>query len=108
MPRRRPFERPWRPKFEVPDVDPRELRQSLGYSQERFARMLGVSVRVVQAWERRHWIRIRPGEPLNNNSYWKFRYRKPTATARVLLALMQRDPWLIYDCLSGQLSPDRG
>jgi len=39
---------------------------------------------------------------------WKFRYRRPTSAARVLLAMAQRDPWVVYDVMTGQLSPDRG
>src|SRR4029077_8167462 len=104
MPRRGPFERPWRPKFEVPDeVDPRAVRQSLGYSQERFARLVGVSLRTVQAWERPDSIRLAPGEKSQNGSRWKCRYRRPTGAARVLLAMVQRDPWIVYDVMSGQL-----
>jgi hypothetical protein len=46
MPRRRPLERPWRPKFEVPDdIDPRAVRQSLRKTQEGFAALIGVSLR---------------------------------------------------------------
>src|SRR5258708_37763036 len=109
MPRRRHFERPWRPKFDVPDdIDPREVRQSLKFSQERFASMLGVSIRVVQAWERTTWVRLGPREKSTNGSMWKTRHRRPTGAARVLLAMVERDPWIVFDCLSGQLSPDRG
>jgi DNA-binding transcriptional regulator YiaG len=100
MPRRRPLRRPWPPKFTVPDdIDPRQVRADLGLSQERFAAFLGVSLRTVQAWERRHWIRLRPGEDSNNGSRWKHRYRQPSAAARVLLALVSCDPWVIADTL---------
>src|SRR5260370_42209571 len=109
MVRRRPFERPWRPKIDVPsDIDPRAVRQSLGYTQERFANLLGVSVRVVQAWERPQWSRLGPGEVSKNGSMWRHRYRRPTGAARVLLAMVERDPWIVYDVMTGQLSPDRG
>jgi DNA-binding transcriptional regulator YiaG len=109
MPRRRPLERPWRPKFEVPDdIDPRAVRQSLRKTQEGFAALIGVSLRTVQAWERVHWMRLGPGEVSENNSRWKASRRRPTGAARVLLAMIQRDPWIVFDCLTGQLSPDRG
>jgi DNA-binding transcriptional regulator YiaG len=106
MPRRRPFERPWRPKFDVPDdIDPRAVRQSLRKTQQGFASLIGVSLRTVQAWERRHWIRRAPGE---DGPTWNTRYRRPTGAARVLLAMVERDPWVVYDVMTGQLSPDRG
>src|SRR5215470_10795279 len=45
--------RPSMPKFDVPDdIDPRAIRQSLRCTQERFAGLLGVSVRTIQAWKR--------------------------------------------------------
>jgi hypothetical protein len=60
MPRRRPLERPWRPKFEVPDdIDPRAVRQSLRKTQEGFTALIGVSLRTVQAWERVHGASVR-------------------------------------------------
>src|SRR5258708_21248914 len=91
MPRRRPIKRPRRPKFEVPDdFDPRQVREALRYSQERFASMLGVSVRVVQAWERTQWVRLAPGEVSTNCSMWKTRHLRPTGAARVLLAMVRR------------------
>src|SRR5260370_13236560 len=109
MPRRRPFERPFRPKFDVPnDIDPREVRRALRRSQQSFADLIGVSVRVVQAWERTQWVRLAPGEKSENGSMWKTRYRRPTGAARVLLAMVQRDPWIVYDVMIGQLSPGRG
>src|SRR6266446_3069333 len=95
MPRRRPLKRPMRPQFEVPDdIDPRQVREALRYSQERFASMLGVSVRVVQAWERTQWVRLAPGEVSTNCSMWKTRHLRPTGAARVLLAMVRRDPWI--------------
>jgi DNA-binding transcriptional regulator YiaG len=98
-----------RPKFDVPDdIDPRAVRQSLRYTQQRFANLIGVSVRVVQAWERVQWVRLAPGEVSTNGSMWKTRYRRPTGAARVLLAMVQRDPWIVYDVMTGRLSPDRG
>jgi DNA-binding transcriptional regulator YiaG len=100
MPRCRPLRRPYRPKVVVPDdIDPHEVRADLGLSQECFADLIGVSVRTIQAWERRHWIRLRPDEDSNNGSRWKYRYRQPSGAARVLLALVSCDPWIIYDTL---------
>jgi len=109
MTRRRPFYRPLRPKFDVPgDIDPRQVRRSLGCTQQHFADLIGVSVRVVEAWERLQWSRLAPGEVSNNGSMWKSRYRRPTGAARVLLAMVERDPWIVYDVMTGHLSPERG
>src|SRR5258708_1883226 len=106
MPRRRQLERPRRPKFAVPDdVDAAAVRQSLGLSQERLASLIGVSVRVVQGWERPLWVRLARGEVSKNGSLWKTRHRRPTGAARVLLAMVERDPWIVYDVLTGQISP---
>ena len=104
-PDRRPLRprRPSMPKFDVPDdIDPRAVRQSLRCTQERFAALLGVSVRTIQAWERVHWVRLGPGEPSPNGSRWKACRRRPAGAARVLLALVERDPWAIYDIMTGQ------
>jgi len=93
--------RPSRPKVQIPgDIDPREVRRSLGMTQQSFADLLGVSVRVVEAWERRHWLRLAPGEVSKNGSMWKCRYRRPTGAARVLLAMIERDPFIVYDVLT--------
>src|SRR5258708_26142249 len=110
MPRRRPLERPGRPKFTVPDdnIHSTAVRQSLGYSQERFANMLGVSLRTVQAWERITWVRLKPGETGPNGPNWKACHRRPTGAARGLLAMVERDPWVVFDVMTGQISPDRG
>jgi DNA-binding transcriptional regulator YiaG len=101
------YKRPWWPVIDVPDVDPRAVRQKLQITQARLAQMLGVSVRTVEAWERRQWIRRKAGDQDSNGGggFWKHRYRRPDGAARVLLAMVERDPWVIYDCLSGQLKP---
>src|SRR5262252_6158000 len=100
MARRRPFKRPWRPKVSVPDdINPRAVRESLGLSQQRFADLIGVSLRTIQAWERVHWVRLGPEEDSNNGSRWKACRRRPSGAARVLLALVSCDPWIIYDTL---------
>jgi hypothetical protein len=39
---------------------------------------------------------------------WKTRYRRPTGAARVLLAMVERDPWVVFDVMTGQLPTDRG
>ena len=109
MPRR--YRRPFWPQFDVPaDIDSRSVRQSLGLTQAHFAKMLGVSVRVVEGWERRRWAFAKPGENTDNwgGGIWKDRQCRPTGAARVLLAMVARDPWVIYDCLSGQLNAKRG
>jgi hypothetical protein len=98
----RAYKRPVYPNITVPEqIDPRDIRLALGYSQERFARMLGLSVRTIQAWERYEWREPKPGET-PQTGVWKFRKRNVSAAGRVLLALFAADQWIIYDILSGQ------
>jgi DNA-binding transcriptional regulator YiaG len=78
------------------DVDPRAVRLSLRVNQQCFADRIGVSVRTVQAWERIKWTHT-PGEG------WKAGRRKPDACARVLLAVVAKYPWVIFDALNDQL-----
>src|SRR3979409_658638 len=54
----------------APDVS--EIRQKTGLSQERFATLLGVSVRTLQDWEQGH--------------------RAPSGAARTLLLIAERNP----------------
>jgi Helix-turn-helix len=101
MPR---YKRPLVPKFKVPDLDIREVRRALGLTQEQFAAFAGISVRTIQAWERRHWQRTEEGEKPVNSFCWKqVRFREPSNPARVLIALVARDPWVIHDIMTGQM-----
>ena len=106
MPRR--YRRPYWPEINVPDdVDSKSIREKLGWTQARLARMLGVSVRVVEGWERIRWVHAKPGEDTSKwgGYVWKDRECRPSAAARVLLAMIEKDPWVVFDCLSGQLKP---
>lgn len=67
------------------DIDVREIRlnsRGVGATQQSFADAIGVPVKTLRNWEQR--------------------YRKPTGPALVLLMLVQRDPWLVYDVANGQ------
>lgn len=98
----RAYERPAYPNIKVPEhIDPVTCH-AWGFSQERFARMLGVSVRTVPAWERLHWRKIGPDETPDTGT-WKVRRRNVSSAGRVLLAMLAVDPWIVYDVLSGQL-----
>jgi putative transcriptional regulator len=80
--------RPGSPHVEPPargTIDARAIRLSargVGSTQDAFARAIGVSVKTLRNWEQRR--------------------REPTGPARVLLTLLQRDPWLVFDVANGQ------
>jgi putative transcriptional regulator len=57
---------------EVPEVEPRAVREVLGVSQSEFARLLNVPPRTVQNWEQHR--------------------TRPTGPARALLRMIQADP----------------
>jgi len=87
MPRRRPG----RPAVTAPDdIDVRAVRLSIragaAATQEGFARLIGVPLRTVQAWEQCR--------------------RRPSGAARVLLAMIARYPWIVFDALNDQLPRD--
>ena len=91
-------------RFNVPDRDIKEVRRTLGLTQEQFAAFAGISVRTVQAWERRHWQRTAPGEKHVNSYFWKqVRFREPSNPAKVLIALVAADRWIIHDIMTGQM-----
>jgi hypothetical protein len=48
-------------------------------TQESFAKAIGVSVKTLRNWEQRR--------------------RQPTGPARVLLACIARNPWLVFDAI---------
>jgi putative transcriptional regulator len=89
MPRKRieppKLRRPGR--FRIPDpgeIDVRSVRlnSSLGATQLHFANAIGVSVKTLRNWEQRR--------------------RRPTGPARILLAMIACDPWLVFDVFNDQ------
>lgn len=66
-------------KFEHEDVDVVAIREKYGLSQERFAALLGISVRTLQNWEQGR--------------------RRPHGPARVLLQVADEHPEAILDTL---------
>jgi putative transcriptional regulator len=81
-----PLRRPGRVHISNPaDLDVRAIRLnagSIGCTQERFANAIGVSVKTLRNWEQRR--------------------RYPTGPARILLAMIGRDPWLVFDVFNDQ------
>ena len=71
------IEAPRRHEFPEPDV--RAIRESIGFSQSKFAAFIGVNIRTLQNWEQGH--------------------RHPTGPARVLLRLVQADPESVFKSL---------
>lgn len=63
------------PQVEFTEVDVMQLRQRLRLTQEAFAKVLNVSVKTVQSWEK--------GE------------RKPTRTALRLLQVLDKNPTVV-------------
>ena len=61
---------------EFPEPDVRAIRESIGFSQSKFAAFIGVNIRTLQNWEQGH--------------------RHPTGPARVLLRLVQTDPESVF------------
>jgi putative transcriptional regulator len=57
-------------------------RGGIGATQETFANLIGVPVRTLRNWEQRR--------------------REPTGAARVLLSMIERDPWLVFDVANDQ------
>lgn len=80
--------RPGCPRVEPPargTIDAQAIRLSargVGSTQATFAQAIGVSVKTLRNWEQRR--------------------REPTGPARVLLTLLQRDPWLVFDVANNQ------
>src|SRR5262245_55761720 len=79
--------RPGVPRVETPAADTLDVRAirlkasgAIGATQEAFAQGVGVSVRTLRNWEQRR--------------------RKPTGPARVLLALIALDPWIVFDAMN--------
>ena len=84
--------RPGIPRVATPargSIDVRALRLStcggIGTTQRAFANSIGVPVKTLRNWEQGR--------------------RQPTGPARVLLALIARDPWIIFDVIEGRDTP---
>jgi len=66
-------------------LDVRTIRfraRGVGATQEAFANVIGVPVKTLRNWEQGR--------------------RKPTGPARVLLAMIERDPLIVYDVMHGK------
>jgi len=63
--------------FELPESDVAAIRAAYGLSQEKFASLLGISVRTLQNWEQGR--------------------RRPRGPARVLLRVAARHPQAVLD-----------
>lgn len=58
--------------FEYNALDVKKIREKTGLTQERFARLMGISLRTYQNWEQGH--------------------RRPKGAAAALLTIFERDP----------------
>lgn len=58
--------------FDLPEPNVKAIREGIGFSQSKFAALIGVNVRTLQNWEQGH--------------------RHPTGPAKVLLKLVKNDP----------------
>lgn len=65
--------------FEFPEPDVKAIREGIGFTQSKFASLIGVNVRTLQNWEQGH--------------------RRPTGPARVLLKLVEVDPISVFQNL---------
>jgi len=85
--------RPGRPVVSRPSADHIDVRSiriraagmRCGFyalTQQAFANAIGVPVKTLRNWEQGR--------------------RRPTGPALVLLSLIQRDPWIVFDVLNGQ------
>jgi putative transcriptional regulator len=84
--------RPGSPRVATPargSIDVRAIRLSttggIAATQQGFADAIGVPVKTLRNWEQGR--------------------RQPTGPARVLLALIARDPWIIFDVIEGRDTP---
>ena len=62
--------------FGLPEPNVKAIREDIGFSQSKFASLIGVNVRTLQNWEQGH--------------------RHPTGPAKVLLRLVQSDPVSVF------------
>ena len=86
MVEQRNLKRPGRVHVPIPDsIDVRSVRLNSGFigaTQKDFAYAIGVPVKTLRNWEQRR--------------------RRPTGPCRVLLALIARDPWIVFDVFNDQ------
>ncbi|WP_106753523.1 helix-turn-helix domain-containing protein [Pannonibacter carbonis] len=68
-------------EIEIPDADVQAIRSRTGLSQAEFARSIGVKKSTLLNWEQRR--------------------RSPEGPARVLLALIDKDPNIVQRTLAG-------
>lgn len=83
-PKRRPGV-PVVPRPSSVNIDVKQIRlasRGIGATQRSFADAIGVPVKTLRNWEQDR--------------------RKPTGPALVLLTLIQRDPWIVFDVVNGQ------
>ncbi|MCL7992109.1 MAG: helix-turn-helix domain-containing protein [marine benthic group bacterium] len=73
--------------FELPEKDVAAIREAYGLSQERFASLLGISVRTLQNWEQGR--------------------RTPRGPARVLLRVAALHPEAVLDAVRPRLTTSR-
>ena len=66
---------------EFPEPNIKAIREGMGFSQSKFAALIGVNIRTLQNWEQGH--------------------RHPTGPAKVLLRLVQADPNSVVKNLHG-------
>lgn len=66
----------------IPKIDVAAIRRNTGLSQTAFALRIGVPVGTIRNWEQGH--------------------RHPQGPARVLLALLERNPRIVEETLSGE------
>ena len=67
-------------KVHIPDVDVKRLRERLKLTQPDFAHIFGISVKTLRNWEQ--------GE------------REPTGAARVLLAVISKNPKAVLEAIA--------
>lgn len=75
----------WQSTYDVPVVDIRALRARLGMTQDVFADTFGFSVGSVRNWEQG--------------------IRRPERAARLLLAVIEKDPGLVQQTLEELATP---
>jgi putative transcriptional regulator len=74
---------PWLPAPRAPIVKRiRPASKSIGATQRSFVAAIGVPVKTLSNWEQGR--------------------RKPTGPALVLLSLIARDPWIVFDVVNDQ------
>jgi len=66
-------------EFEFDEPDVKAIRERIGFSQSKFAILIGVNIRTLQNWEQGH--------------------RHPTGPAKILLRLVQADPESVFKTL---------